>query len=173
MTPSTIITDRLVLRPLMLSDADALVDGLNDLKVSAWLTVVPFPYTQADAIWFINECLAGREISWAITQNDRVIGMIGLGNSLGYWLRQDAWGQGVVTEAARAILDAHFADSDVQMLVSEYFVGNARSANTLRKLGFRPTGTHETFSKAQNKSVTSQKMRLHRADWLALSVVPQ
>ena len=41
-------TPRLLLRPQVEADIPAIVSGLNDWEVARWLTVVPFPYTQAD-----------------------------------------------------------------------------------------------------------------------------
>lgn len=47
-------TDRLILRPYKLEDADDLVDGLNNLNVSKWMAFVPYPYTKQDAVNYIT-----------------------------------------------------------------------------------------------------------------------
>ena len=45
MLPDRILrTDRLVLRPAELHDAQAIADGLSDFEVTRWLARVPYPY---------------------------------------------------------------------------------------------------------------------------------
>lgn len=39
-------TDRLILRQYKISDANDVVEGLNNLNVSKWLAYVPYPYTK-------------------------------------------------------------------------------------------------------------------------------
>ena len=58
MNKDTIIeTERLILRQYKISDADDVVDGLNNLNVSRWLVSVPFPYTKEDALNYINNSI--------------------------------------------------------------------------------------------------------------------
>ena len=58
MNKDTIIeTERLILRQYKISDADDVVDGLNNLNVSRWLVSVPFPYTKEDALKYINNSI--------------------------------------------------------------------------------------------------------------------
>lgn len=47
---------RLILRDWNQQDIPSLVDGLNDLEVSKWLAMVPYPYTEQDARNFIQHC---------------------------------------------------------------------------------------------------------------------
>ena len=48
-TVAALTTKRLQLRPPVASDATAITAILNDFEISKWLSVVPFPYTRADA----------------------------------------------------------------------------------------------------------------------------
>lgn len=50
-------TDRLILRQYKLSDADDIVEGLNNLNVSKWMAFVPYPYTKEDAIKYITNSI--------------------------------------------------------------------------------------------------------------------
>ena len=43
-------TERLILRRWNIEDVDALVDGLNNLNVSKWMSHTPYPYTKEDAL---------------------------------------------------------------------------------------------------------------------------
>jgi RimJ/RimL family protein N-acetyltransferase len=161
-------TARLTLRPMALSDAQAVTDQLNDLDVTRWLAVVPHPYTNEDAVWFIGENLAGRAQSWSIFAGDDLIGNVGAGNAHGYWLGRDHWGQGFATEAARAACDYHFANTDDAQLETEYFLGNAASCNVLTKIGFLPTAITTAHCAALGKEVQAQQMVLTRDRWEAL-----
>lgn len=158
---------RLTLRCPQVRDAEDIAEGLNDLEVSRWLTVVPFPYGRDDALWFIGECRAGRERSWAITRTgeDRVLGMVGGRDSFGYWLRRDAWGQGMMTEAARLVLGHLFDQEAPDAIRSEYFLGNARSAALLYRLGFRDAGRRDLDCRATGRTMCSQQLELTRALW--------
>ena len=100
-------TERLVLRPLEVRDASAIARLIGNLAVSRWLTVVPHPYTLEDALEFI-EHISG---PWdrAITRDSEVIGVVGIKDSLGYWLGQPFWGHGYMREAAGALVDTWFA----------------------------------------------------------------
>ncbi len=42
-------TKRLILRDWGKKDIDDLIEGINNLKISKWLAVVPYPYTRKDA----------------------------------------------------------------------------------------------------------------------------
>ena len=49
-------TKRLLLRQIERKDIESLVRNINNLNVSRWLLVVPYPYRRKDAIWYINNC---------------------------------------------------------------------------------------------------------------------
>ncbi|MEJ6401825.1 GNAT family N-acetyltransferase [Yoonia sp. 2307UL14-13] len=165
MTVSTLRTDRLVLRALRETDAAAIVAELNNYQVSKWLTAVPFPYTSADADWFIGENIAGHVRALIILRDERLVGMISLGRELGYWLAENAWGNGYATEAARAVVEHHFAQSDDDLVQSSHFVENITSRNVLTKLGFVDVGPHIHFSKARQAEVAGRLMELTRENF--------
>ena len=75
MTPGplpVITTDRLVLRPHRLSDADAIADTLSDFAVTRMLARVPAPYDRQDALDWLVPVTAGGMPDWqfAITAGD-------------------------------------------------------------------------------------------------------
>ena len=49
-------TQRLILQDLTKNEIEILPKLINDLEISKWLAVVPYPYTKEDAKWFINKC---------------------------------------------------------------------------------------------------------------------
>ena len=46
---AALTTKRLQLRPPVAADATAITAILNDFEISKWVSVVPVPYTRADA----------------------------------------------------------------------------------------------------------------------------
>ena len=130
---------RLLLRPVQLSDEAVMVRELNDIAVTGWLARVPHPYTAADFQVFATELAVAGE-TFVIEDANGVAGAIGLEpDILGYWLAVGVHGRGYATEAARCVLEDHFARSDTS-IESGYFIGNTRSARVLDKLGFVQTG---------------------------------
>ncbi|MEZ5722771.1 MAG: GNAT family N-acetyltransferase [Paracoccaceae bacterium] len=162
-------TERLVLRPLTRDDIPDLVAGLDDYEVSKWLAVVPYPYRPEDAGEFLAHLeAAGGFDGYGITrERGPVMGVVGIGDSLGYWLGRAYHRHGYMTEAARALVDHYFTATGAEMLESGYFTGNAASAAVLGKLGFRPTHDETVASRARGTTVTIHRMRLTRADWAA------
>ncbi len=160
-------TTRFVLRPLLAQDRDQVVAGLNDYEVTKWLTVVPFPYGPADFDQFLS-FLADKPAheALAICDGDAVLGVTGIGESLGYWLARAHHGRGVMTEAAGALVDWYFETMTAARLTSGYFAGNDASKNVLSKIGFQPTGeVKPAFCVSQNKEIGLIQMVLEREDW--------
>lgn len=163
----TLKTRRLTLRPLGPEDAAVITHAINNLAVSQWLTQVPYPYTSADAAWFIAENVAGRMHARLIWEKDRFIGAIGIDGELGYWLSQDAWGAGYATEAAIAVVDDFFAHTDIDGLFARHHSENNASRNVLNKLGFIDTSAVTLYSKALSKDMAGRLVHLTRSAWEA------
>lgn len=142
--------------------------ALNNINVSRWLTMVPFPYGITDAEWFINEIANGNFSAQVIWHDDAFIGTIGVDGDFGYWIAQDQWGKGYATEAGQAVLSDHFAKTEDNRLEASYFDGNEASRNVLTKLGFIDIGPQENFSKARDATVPGRRMELTRTRWQAL-----
>ncbi|MEQ9487733.1 MAG: GNAT family N-acetyltransferase [Alphaproteobacteria bacterium] len=159
-------TERLLLRKLDPDDADALAALANDWDVVKWLARLPYPYTRDDAVGFIDFVLAEDLPAWAIV-TDRLIGIVGTEDHLGYWLGKAHWGNGYATEAATAALDWHFGNAANTEIVSGHFEGNAASRHVLEKLGFVETGLSMTPSASHGKDVPHVDMLLTRETWVA------
>ncbi|PYE86141.1 GNAT family N-acetyltransferase [Pseudoroseicyclus aestuarii] len=162
MTPR-LTTARLVLRGLEARDAPAIQEGLSDWEVARWLSAPPWPYGREDADWFIHEA-EGQH--YAIDAGEGLIGVISVKPDLGYWLRRDHHGRGLMSEAAEAAVQAYF-ETTQEPLVSGHFEGNAASRRVLTKLGFRDTAPEVTFARPLGQDVTVQRMRLTADDWRA------
>ncbi len=156
---------RLTLRPLKPSDAPAIVAGVGNYDVSRWLSVVPYPYTRADADWFLDRTIKNGKSVWAICDGDGLQGIVGIEDELGYWLARPVWGRGYGFEAARAVTEHWFGDLKAGDLTSGYFTGNARSGAVLRAIGFEPVGKGTRHARALSQDVEAVKMLMTRARW--------
>lgn len=157
-------TARLTLRPAWSEDAPALARAIAHESVVMFLARVPWPYTEADALDWI-ERRDDKDMFLSIFAHEgaaqpRLIGGIGIhpaddlgGHEIGYWLTPDSWGRGYATEAGQATIEIARYALGLRHLRSRHWVDNPASGNVLRKLGFRPTGHCRTFSVARQVEV--------------------
>ena len=163
----TLRTPRLTLRPLQDTDADAIVDGVGNYDVSRWLGVVPYPYTRTDAEEFLASVDTAKRYSWAIAAGEGLIGVMSVGERLGYWLARPMWRKGYGFEAAVAALNHWFSATDAQEVGVGHFDGNDRSAQIILALGFTFDASGTTFAKSLQQEVASREYILTRQDWEA------
>ncbi|OKJ39073.1 GNAT family N-acetyltransferase [Streptomyces sp. CB01580] len=140
-------TERLSLRPLRLSDADAFVELHADPRVNRFVGA----YSRPRAL----ERLAAIEGQWAerghglcavlLRSSGELIGRSGLQHwaqfdevELGWTFRAQHWGNGYATEAARACLDWGFATLDEDRFTAFIRHGNDPSVRVAERLGFTP-----------------------------------
>ncbi|MBN2203039.1 MAG: GNAT family N-acetyltransferase [Candidatus Aenigmarchaeota archaeon] len=158
-------TKRLVLRTITKDDVQDLISGLNNINVSRNLALVPFPYTQEDAIWWINKCSEEEkkkprtDYNFSIEHfvDKRIIGSVDLSHvdefngtaTLGYWLNEKYWKQGIMTEAVERLLEYAFQEIGLRRINVSAFVENDGSNALIKKMGFDEEGK-------RNKAVKSK-----------------
>ena len=133
-----------------LSDARDLAATLSNKKIQDNLRDgLPYPYTEQDGKEFISAMLAANEsdtFAFAITANGKVIGSIGAfrqGNihrqtaELGYYIAEEYWGKGIMTEAVKQLCDYVFSNTDIIRIYAEPFAYNIGSCRVLEKAGFQ------------------------------------
>jgi len=148
-----LITKRLILKPPTLRDAKDIAANANDLEVSRYLALVPYPYSVKDARDFIKlrrKKAKHNPYNFGITlkSSGKVIGMIGLtaydkfaGKAeVGYWLGKKYWRQGIAEEALRAFIKFAFGKLKMTRLEAGALVENKASKNLLKKVGFKKEG---------------------------------
>lgn len=159
---TVLTTPRLSLRFPEASDLPAIVAGLGDLRVARMLARVPHPYRKADAEAFLEAAAeqnaAGTHLHLFIEEGGRIVGGIGLHGlpvpeDFGYWLAPEAWGRGIATEAADALLGYAFEKLDVVRVPSGVFIDNPASLRVQDKLGFTRTGISRKFSVARGADI--------------------
>lgn len=144
-------TDRLVLRPPVDADRDAIFAINGDPEVHRWLAMTGTREESDALVDRVLAMLAEHGFSfWAVERkaDRRVIGLAGLlamgpelppGPALevGWRFGSPAWGQGYATEAARAAVDWGFATQDADEIVAITAHSNLRSQAVMQRLGMR------------------------------------
>lgn len=144
----------LTIRKWRIEDKHDLANNLNNLKVMNNLRDgFPYPYTEKDAEEFINSMISADEDStfaFAITLDDKVIGSIGVFRQdnihcktaeMGYYIGENYWGNGYVTDAIKQICKFVFDKTDIIRIFAEPFAHNVASCRALEKAGFQYEGT--------------------------------
>ena len=152
----TLRTERLILRPVTPADLPLLVSLNSDPGVMAfilgraatpaetadewdrrltrqsdparglgyWLGYSPVPGDEPAGWWSASSFVGKPELS-----------------GVGYRLRREAWGRGLATEGARAMVRQAFADPAVQRVFASTMAVNAGSRRVLEKVGMTHTST--------------------------------
>lgn len=158
------------IRKWELSDAKNIAAALSNKRVQDNLRDgLPYPYTEQDGIDFISDMLSADEnetFAFAITVDHIAIGSIGVfrqGNihrqtaELGYYIAEEYWGKGIITEAVRQICEYVFGKSDIIRIYAEPFACNTASCRALEKAGFQYEGTLRSNA-VKNGKVIDMKM---------------
>ena len=144
--PDTIVTGRLILRRPNIEDAPAIFDGYGQdpevVRHVMWRPHGSIGDTSDFLVTVLQRLHSRKEQSWAITLkgDDRLIGMVavrpnGFKHDIGYVLARPHWGRGIMTEAARAVVDLSLSDPQVRRVWAVCDVDNKASARVMEKVG--------------------------------------
>ncbi len=174
----TLYTQRLILRPFEMEDLEDFYDYAKNPNVgplAGWDAHTDKVQTAKALIRFIE----GDEVL-AIVERDskKVIGSIGLHNryniknnrvkSLGYVLREDRWGKGYMTEAAKEVVRYGFCELNAEMISVGHFDFNARSKRVIEKLGFIFEGHMRNFYEYKDELYGESFYSLTKEEYLKL-----
>lgn len=158
------------IRKWELSDAKDLSIALSNRKIQDNLRDgLPYPYTEQDGADYISAMLSANEdetFAFAITADNKVVGSIGVFRQenihrqtaeLGYYVAEEYWGKGIMTEAVKQICAYVFDKSDIIRIYAEPFAYNTASCRVLEKAGFQYEGTLRSNA-VKNGKVIDMKM---------------
>lgn len=148
------VIDDIRLTEIRPSDKSAFIKHLRDKGIYDNTFRVPYPYTEADADWWIKYVAEaaqrqGRPLHWAIRKNADLIGCcalddVVLGEShraeIGYWLARPFWGQGIMTAVVRTACELAFRELGLIKITAVIFEFNHGSARVLEHCGFELEG---------------------------------
>ncbi|NUW40480.1 GNAT family N-acetyltransferase [Nonomuraea rhodomycinica] len=146
MTP-TLHTERLVLEPYVPEDEDSFVALFQDARVSRYMGDGPSPEADDRALFgriFTKVYAQDLFEVWAVRRGGEYVGHAEIkrtetvgGHELIYALAPTAWGSGLGTELARAIVAYGFETLGLTEVFATVAAGNVVSLAVLEKLGFR------------------------------------
>ena len=149
-------TERLLLRPLTLEDAEAVFKWVSDERVTKYM-----PYSSYTSVENVRKWLStvGNEEStynygFVLRDNNLLIGSGDIGyNSeketwdFGYNLRFDSWNLGYATEATKAMISFVFKEFDARCFSANHAMDNPASGRVMKKCGlkFEHVGEYSKF----------------------------
>lgn len=149
----TLETERLILRPMRVSDADDMFDYARREDVTTYLLWAPHPgksYTESYLRYLQGRYALGEFYDWAVVEKEggKMIGTCGFtridfphdGGELGYVLNPDYHGRGYATEAAERVLRFGFEVLELHRIEAKFIKGNEASLHVMEKLGMQFEG---------------------------------
>lgn len=174
----TLQTERLALRALRASDAEAVFAIFSDDAVTRYNDLDSFT-TLGEAANMIERITErnrdGNTLWWGVTlpENDRVIGVCGFNGfrrqwftaAIGYDVATAYWNRGYMTEALRAIMRYGFESLNVNRIEALVVPGNDPSARVLEKLDFRREGLLRDYGFWKNRFWDLHLFALLKREW--------
>jgi ribosomal-protein-alanine N-acetyltransferase len=151
-------TERLVLREVLPSDALDVLVFRSDPEVQRYNGPIMQNLGEVQALIeeVRAEYAAQDGLTWAVTLkgSDMVLGLFGFHDwnkyhrraEVGYDLTRAFWGQGIGSEAVRAMLRFGFEQMDLNRVYANTIADNHESVHLLEKLGFQREGTRRKHS---------------------------
>lgn len=174
-------TRRLWLRWPQARDAAAIVRLAGDQAVAEMTARIPHPIEPLGIDTFVIEArranAEGGSLTVALALRSAPTALIGIvsihpestatGPHLGFWLGVPHWGAGLMSEAAKTLVDAYFAYAGGQELTSAAITANGASRRVLEKCGFVRQGSALQAFPARGGEREVDLFRLTRAEWSA------
>ena len=149
------IDNTLSLRLLQKSDGIDIFNTIDNEReyLGEWLPFVEktkeVSFTQAFVDMSVDAPEEQREYTFTIRENDQFIGLIGFKSTdrmnriteIGYWLSEKAQGKGIMTRAVKKLIAFAFEERGMNRIVIKCAVGNTKSKNIPKRLGFTYEGT--------------------------------
>lgn len=159
-TVPTIETERFILRPLTVDDAEAVFAWAGDERVNTYMPYNTHRSPDDSRMWL--ESLAGleNEYQWGFVRksDNLLIGSGGMryhtdtgGWTFGYNIRYDCWGKGYTTEITKGMIEFIQEKYSPGIISGECAVENTASARVMEKCGltFKGYGEYSRFDGSQ------------------------
>lgn len=162
-------TERLILRPITVADAEEIyTNWTSDPEVARYMTWNTHPCVEATICWLteVEKNLDSDTVyDWVFVRKSdgKLIGSGGLTFKedydcfeLGYNIMKDCWHQGYTTEAARAILDFATKELGAKKFLGRHAIENPNSGKVMEKVGFTYVKTGQ-YVKLDGTSVNAKE----------------
>lgn len=160
-----LVDEDIVIRPWSVDDVAPLSQALQDRGISQWIPVIPFPYTEKDALDYIQRNVAGKKeadaVGYAIEarENGALLGQVGLSSidlenktaEVGYWIVRKHRGRGIAPRALLLLADWAFDQAGFERLELRTLDGNIASERVATKAGFVREGVLRSIEVVQGR----------------------
>lgn len=174
----TIRTNRLTLRPFAVDDAQAMFDHwASDEAVTRYLTWAPHASPEETRQLLSLWCASYESPStynWVMEYKGTPIGNISVVKlsetseyaELGYCMSRAWWNRGLMSEAAKAVIDFLFSEVGVHRVEIAHAVQNPASGRVAQKCGLTLEGTkRESFRAADGAFLDIAFYGITRSEW--------
>jgi len=149
------VSETIFLSPPEARDIPAYVQWLNEKEIFDRTLMIPHPYAEEDARWFLDYCkesfdLRGLHTEWAIRDaQGGLLGGVGVHNfnavkphaaEIGYWLAKPHWGKGIMTQVVRTFSAWAMREMELLRLEAPVYAFNIASQRVLEKCGYKEEG---------------------------------
>lgn len=143
---------KIELRKWSLDDKLDLANVCQNVDRAFLSNLLPFPYTESDAVWWLNKALEqeGKDgIFRSIVVDGEIVGNISVEQKadvyckdaeIGYLLNTEKWSKGIMTEAVNQICDIAFRELDILRITGLVYEPNIASRRVLEKNHFSLEG---------------------------------
>ena len=149
----TIETDRLILRPLKIEDAQAVYQWVSDERVAKYMVYNTYTSLKEAVEWLTMLQEPDEEYHFGFVRKEDGL-LIGSGSigpeserkdywAFGYNFRYDCWGKGYATEATKAMIKFANEKFGVMKFSSSHAEPNKASGRVMEKCGLHFTGNGE------------------------------
>lgn len=158
-------TDRLILRPLTIADAEAEFVWLSDPEVNSFMPYNLYTSVEQAVEWLrhVEQCEDEYHFGFVRRSDGLLVGAGSIGPKndrsyamenaweFGYNLRRDCWNKGYATEATRAMIEFAHKTFDVKNFYAIHAVENPASGRVMEKVGctFHHLSEYSTFDGTQ------------------------
>lgn len=172
-------TERLYLRPRLVSDAEEIFAYAGLPEVTWPAGFPPAESVEAEA-YYLENIMPKRWVEQKVPSGysiclkgpNKVIGSVDFNKrhaddvlEMGYLLHPDYWGQGLVPEAARALLEVGFTLLNLHKIEIECYGYNKASQHIAEKLGFTLEARIRDRKDAQGKRCDLLRYGLLKSEW--------
>ncbi|UFH53805.1 GNAT family N-acetyltransferase [Spirosoma sp. KNUC1025] len=168
------------LRPWREGDEESLVRQASNRRI--WNNVrdfFPYPYTPRDAsAWVRSNKSYQQPNNLAIDIDGKAVGNIGFtvkddiyryNAEIGYWLGEDYWGRGVMTQALPIMTTYIFKNFQVNRIFACVLEGNIGSMRVLETAGYRHEAIHQKAAVKNNQYLDEHIFAMLRSEYRALN----
>ncbi len=171
------INSQLYLRKINLHDADEVFEIIDSDRdhLRTWLPFVDLTFSSKNTRTFIEGLSSpySQEMVFVICYHDKITGLFGFKEidkinkklEIGYWINSTNQGKGLVTASCKTLIENAFKKLDMNRIQIKCGVGNIRSSNIPRRLGFTFEGIERCGEKHNNHFINLEVFSLLRQEW--------